>query len=529
MTAVAPAASATAATLLEQAAEHERAGGLAEATALVEAAIEMAESDDDRPSLSRALRRLAVLHHLQGDTPAARGACQRSFAVAEEAAESVLAAEALNVEAGLAFESGEIVSARRIYARAATLGSANVALRARVEQNLGILANIQGDLTAALAHYHASMEAYSALHDRHGLGLVLHNLGMLSADQARWDDADEYYQSSRTIAEALGENHLAALCALNHSEVHLARRQYDLARASAESALAAFEQIGSRLDKADAYRVLGTIYRETGHYALAESRLTAARELAAELGSTLSEAEAARELALLHQAMGRNQDALTWLSAAHRLFARVDARLDLVDVGSKRDKLEATYLAVVQQWGQSIESADSYTFGHCERVANYAVAVAGELGLSSDAVLTIRLGAYLHDVGKIRVPHEILNKPGSLTDDELQIIRQHPAWGVALLNGIEFPWDIKPIIRWHHEKYDGSGYPDQLVGDAIPIAAQILCVADVFDALTTTRSYRGALSSSVALERMTECRRWWHPDVFAAFQRVAHTMESRAA
>ena len=164
---------------------------------------------------------------------------------------------------------------------------------------------------------------------------------------------------------------------------------------------------------------------------------------------------------------------------------------------------------MVRDWGQSIESADSYTFGHCERVASYAVAVARELGSDEDQLTTIRLGAYLHDVGKVRVPHEILNKPGKLTDEEFEVIKKHPVWGVELLATVEFPWDIKPIIRWHHEKYDGTGYPDRLRGDEIPLSAQIICIVDVYDALTTTRSYRPAMSQAEALARMAESKQWW--------------------
>ena len=165
------------------------------------------------------------------------------------------------------------------------------------------------------------------------------------------------------------------------------------------------------------------------------------------------------------------------------------------------------------------QSSDSYTFGHCERVAGYAVGVAQELGLDEGQQTTIRIGAYLHDLGKVKVPHEILNKPGKLTDEEFRIIQMHPVWGVELLATVEFPWDIKPIIRWHHEKHDGTGYPDRLRGSEIPINAQIICIVDVYDALTTTRSYRPAMSQAEALARMAESKRWWRDDVYAAFLR----------
>jgi putative nucleotidyltransferase with HDIG domain len=508
--------------LLGEAEALERSGATAEALARYLGAIQAAEAEDDRVVLVRALRRLAVLRHHRGETDQADQLFRRSYTLARRSGDDIAAAEALNVKAGFDFEAGQIDRARRTYLRALKLGGRHEPLRARIEQNLGILANIQGDLSGAARHYHSSLEAYQRVDDARGCGIAFHNLGMLSADCAHWDEADWYYRRSREIAVQAGDQHLAALCSLNASEVHLARQQYDRAMEGAETALAAFEKLGSKLDKSDAYRVIGMVYREIGRLPLAESRLTAAQELAAQSGSMLSQAEANRELALVYQAMGRNQDALSRLTTAYRLFSGLDARLDLVDISRKRDKLEQTYLAVVRDWGQSIESADSYTFGHCERVAGYAMALAGALGLDEAARTTIQLGAYLHDLGKIRVPHEILNKTGRLTDEEFQVIQQHPAWGVELLEGVEFPWELKPLIRSHHEKYDGTGYPDRLVGDAIPLGAQILCVADVYDALTTTRSYRPAMPHQRAREVMRESRSWWRSDVLAAFESAVH-------
>jgi len=217
------------------------------------------------------------------------------------------------------------------------------------------------------------------------------------------------------------------------------------------------------------------------------------------------------------QTMGRNQDALTMLNSAHRLFRRLDARIDLVYVGGKVSELETTYFDVVREWGQSIESADSYTFGHCERVAQRALGVARELQLDDTALTTIRLGAYLHDLGKVRVPHEILNKPGPLTAEEFEVVQMHPIWGMEMLAAVEFPWDLKPIIRWHHERYDGSGYPDRLRGEEIPAAAQIVGIVDVYDALTTARSYRSALSHDAAMSEIERSRGSWSKPVYGAF------------
>jgi HD-GYP domain-containing protein (c-di-GMP phosphodiesterase class II) len=128
------------------------------------------------------------------------------------------------------------------------------------------------------------------------------------------------------------------------------------------------------------------------------------------------------------------------------------------------------------------------------------------------------------------VPHEILNKPGRLTDDEFDTMKLHTIHGVELLAGVEFPWDLKPLIRWHHEKQDGTGYPDRLRGDEIPLGAQIICIVDVYDALTTTRSYRPAFTREAALTELERCRHWWRSDVFQAFMGSvgASTWQDRA-
>jgi putative nucleotidyltransferase with HDIG domain len=200
----------------------------------------------------------------------------------------------------------------------------------------------------------------------------------------------------------------------------------------------------------------------------------------------------------------------------------------MVYVGGKVAELETTYFDLVREWGQSIESADSYTFGHCERVAQRAVAVARQLKLDETNQTTIRLGAYLHDLGKVRVPHEILNKPGPLTREEFEIVQMHAIWGLELLGAVEFPWDLKPIIRSHHERYDGTGYPDRLRGEEIPVAAQIVGIVDVYDALTTQRSYRQPMTHEAAMTEIQRCRSWWSERVYNAFIAAELQPDTRA-
>lgn len=498
----------------------ERVGRLGEALAVYQVAIAQAKAADEPATLAEGLRRLAVVRHRRGESAEAQQLCRRSHCVALGAGKLALAGEALNTLGGIAMEMGVPDEARHNFVGALALGDPSGALRARVEQNLGILANIQGDVDEALVRYGRSLEAYRAADDEHGCALAYHNLGMASTDRARFDDAERYFLRSRAIAERAGDTYLTGLCLVNHAKVHLARKRYERAREGAEAALALFDRVGVTSAKADAYRVLGMVYRETGRSQLAEARLTAAIQLAASSGCVLNEAEASRELALLYQPMGRNQEALRLLNVAHRLFGRVDARVALVNVDGRKRELEATYLEVVREWGQSIESRDTYTFGHCERVAQYAVAVARAAELDEQAQTAVRLGAYLHDLGKVRVPHEILNKPGPLTQDEFAVVQRHPVWGLEMLADVQFPWDIKPIIRWHHERYDGTGYPDGLRGDQVPRSAQIVGIVDFYDALTTDRPYHPARSHDAALAAVAERRQWWSEEIYDAFLRA---------
>jgi HD-GYP domain-containing protein (c-di-GMP phosphodiesterase class II) len=144
-------------------------------------------------------------------------------------------------------------------------------------------------------------------------------------------------------------------------------------------------------------------------------------------------------------------------------------------------------------------------------------------------MMWFRMGALLHDVGKVSVPLEVLTKPGRLDESEWQVMARHPVFGVELLNGIEFPWDVRPMIRHHHERFDGTGYPDKMRGTEIPLEARILTIADIYDALTTTRSYRTAYSHEKAMEIMaSEVGRSVDPDLFAIFSKIV-VVETQAA
>lgn len=508
---------------VRQARIQERSGRVEDAVRGYLWAIHLAEKDEEPGVLAEALRRLSVIHHMRGEMAAARGECARSLEIAQARGNGPLAARALNTLASYDMERGEHEAAEASFRRALFLAAGDPRISAQIEQNLGILANIRGQINDALEHYRRSLAGFRKAGDRRGCAIAYHNLGMISADRRQWDEADRYYRRTLALAGRLGDVYLEGLALLNRAEVRIEQQRFAEAWNCVERALEIFRQTRDTAGEASAQRFLGTIYRESRAIVLAEAHLHLAIDLSRRAGSPLEEAESLRELALVYRSLGRNRDALTSLNSSHRLFLELEASLDRSDVLARVDRLEEIFLAIVRSWGESIESKDSYTHGHCGRVAEYAGRVAGTLGLEEEERTTIQVGAYLHDLGKMRVPVEILNKEGPLTDAEFDTVRLHPVWGVELLDRVEFPWDINPIIRWHHERHGGGGYPDQLSGDDIPTAAQIICIVDVFDALTTKRSYRAALTPDAAIDTIVRDRHWWRYDVFDAFMTAVGT------
>ncbi|HYK12047.1 MAG TPA: tetratricopeptide repeat protein, partial [Gemmatimonadales bacterium] len=286
--------------LLLEARGQERAGCMPEAVSTYEAAITAAERAGEVKVLAEALRRLAVVRHNQGDSSVGRELVRRSHSVARADGNALLAAEALNTLGGIELQAGELEAARAALSQALVEGGQFQALRARVQQHLGIIANIQGDMDAALSHYSGSLESYQGANDEHGCAIAYHNLGMISADRDLLPDADRYFTQSYDIAHRAGDVSLQGLCLVNHADVDIQRQMFEEARRKAEAALVLFDQLGDRGSKSTAYRVIGMVYRETGKAPLAESRLKSSIELASTVGYVLSEAESTRELAILY-------------------------------------------------------------------------------------------------------------------------------------------------------------------------------------------------------------------------------------
>jgi len=178
--------------------------------------------------------------------------------------------------------------------------------------------------------------------------------------------------------------------------------------------------------------------------------------------------------------------------------------------------------SVITTLALTIEARDPYTLGHCDRLSRYAVALGEALGLDHQMLRALRLGGYLHDLGKIAVPDGILLKPGPLDPIAQERIRAHAGAGSDLVIGLRSLDLVRPIMRHHHERWDGSGYPDGLKGEAIPLGARIISVVDVFDALHTDRPYKAALprSEAVALLIRETDAGYWDPKVVETFLEI---------
>jgi cyclic di-GMP phosphodiesterase len=208
----------------------------------------------------------------------------------------------------------------------------------------------------------------------------------------------------------------------------------------------------------------------------------------------------------------------------HELLARVHSLLRLKQFTDELDNAETVLFSLAL----SIEAKDPYTEGHCDRLSKYSVALGEKLGLSQELRVALRRGGLVHDIGKLSIPEHILLKPGPLTPEERKIMEQHTVIGEKICAPLRSFRHVLPIIRHHHEKWNGSGYPDGLKGEQIPLTARILQVTDIYDALTTDRPYRKALSIDEAFAIMREevKREWWDGSIVSELEAMVTESEA---
>jgi putative nucleotidyltransferase with HDIG domain len=205
-----------------------------------------------------------------------------------------------------------------------------------------------------------------------------------------------------------------------------------------------------------------------------------------------------------------------------------DLRETFKEERARAQELRRSYTATVRALSNAVEARDAYTGKHAERVTAYGMEIARAVGLAMTDDPEIEFGFLLHDIGKVAVPDAILYKPGKLTDKERALMAQHPVIGAEIVSGIEFLGEAPKIIRSHHERWDGSGYPDGLAAEEIPLSARVFAVADVLDALTTDRPYRPASPLAVAREMIVAgSGTQFDPQVIEAFNTISNATLER--
>lgn len=509
-----------AAQLVAEAEVAERAGQRELARRQYERALRLSH---DSAASSTLMRRIARSYCDDGQLDVALDCLDAALGSAEAHGAYGDIAHAQNLIGNILLMRGDYASAEPMYARALRLAAetGDQQLEAMVAQNLGVIASMRGDLPTALEHYGSGLRIYRGLGMRRQVGHALNNMALAYTHLGRLDEAQAAYDEAIDHCRAAGDVPYRLLALTNAAHLRLVRGQVDAAEALCHAVLTEATGAGDERALGETFKHLGVIARSRGKYSDAEHHLAVAYESAIRREDLLLAGETATEQAALYELMNKNRETLQALTQAHGLFQTLQARRNLTDLRERVGRLEDRFYLVVARWAGSIESKDPYTHGHCERVADYACALARDVGFDEMTMFWFRIGALLHDVGKIDVPIEILNKPGRLTADERAVMERHAAAGAALLSDIEFPWDITPMVRSHHERWDGCGYPDKIRGEDIALSARIVCVADIFDALTTDRPYRVGFSRDEALAMMNNDRgKIFDPNLLTRFNRI---------
>jgi HD-GYP domain-containing protein (c-di-GMP phosphodiesterase class II) len=503
-------------------ADAERIGEWNDALRQYEAALQQASALGDFPRAADVLRSIGRLHFERGDYGRAAEVFERSLQHAERADHAGQKGAALNCMGVVEQFQANVAAAEQHYQQAALLAEAagDRKLTGLVQQNLGVLATMRGEYDVALEHNQNALLAFRALNDERAAARVLNNMGMLHVDAGQLGHAELSFRGALALAERNGDAGLRVKVQINRAELALARHDFDAAHDFCDEAFQEYTRLGSESGLSETYKAYGTLYRELGNAALATTHFKLALQLAQACGDRVLEAECERERALLDMQEGRHREALSALNRAHRLFVQLRANREVADIERKLERVEKMYLRVAEMLETEVSiSFDSLAVEQYQRVARYASQLASAVGIGGRDLTWLRIGAFLYDIGKRSIPAEILNKPGQLTEAEWAVVRQHVAHSEQVVIDLDPPWEMAAMVRHHHEHFDGTGYPDALAGEQIPLSARVLCIADAFTALTSRRPFRKQHSAAEALHIMErESGSTFDPALFQVFR-----------
>jgi len=454
------------------------------------------------PVKSETFTQIGQLLAKQGDHDRALGYVQRAIGAYRRMKDTKGICKALRNLGVIYVELGEFEEAELNYQEAIELARNldDDILYADMINNLGAIMNMKGNWKKAIEYYTESLKIYESNNQIRKSAYTKNNMGITLAEQGINDEAFEYFQQAYQIAISIKDESLTLIVDINLGDLFIKRNGMANAKIHIGRAEKYFREaniVNGHL--VEVKRIAGKIAWHEKKYDQALSCFNESLRISREAGTRFLEAEVLLERGTLLRRMKRNFEALNDLEASYHIYASVKA-------DGKRDQtervirsIEKLYLEIFDSMAKEVEAKDHYTKGHSDRVASLALLLGKELGIKINMLKTIVAAGLLHDIGKIEIEDGILKKAGRLSNDEFQHIKKHPEIGVELLRGKELPWDIKPIILHHHEKIDGTGYPMGLKGEDIPLEAKIICIADVFDALTSDRVYRKAYDVDQAL------------------------------
>jgi putative nucleotidyltransferase with HDIG domain len=508
--------------LIESAKEAHRTGAWDNALAQYSTALTLAP--EDPRTTADVLRRMAAVYRERGDLDLAQEKLQLSREVAEKGGIQDKLAATLNSLGLVEMLRGNREEASALYLEARKIADelGDDGIVAVVDQNLGILANIGGNVALALLSYRSALARYRRLGDDSNACLALNNMGMAHVDLGEWHAAESCFNEATELAERLGDPMRTGLVELNRAELHIKRRRYDAARESCDRALQVFQRLRSKQYIGEAYKFAGILHRETGKPDQADTYFALSLGLGETAQNPLLQAETQMEWALLHLDEERKQEGILRLNRALGIFRDLQARREILDIERRLERLKELYLPAVEAWGtRSTEAKDPFQTGHALRVAEYSTRLATEIGMEGWSLTWLKLGALLHDVGNIALPEEVLQKSDALSAEEREMVQVHTVMGDSLVAQLDFPAEVRPVVRSHHEHWAGTGYPDGLKGEEIPLGARIVSIAEVYDALTSPRSFRPAYPPERALQVMEqECTGMFDPALFSTFRKM---------
>ena len=509
--------------LLDQGRLAEARGQVLPARELYEHALQSLPSNTPAWTIARLLVGVGRTHLATRNPDAALDCVEAVLGLPDEPGMQVGLAEALELRGRVRTREGQLAEAQDDFAEVRRLAivAGRPALAAQATVRLADLTELTGDLGATTSWCEAALEGYRSSGDHEGAALTACRLAMLYGDVKRWNNAEQAFVDAAAFATQLQDDRLLAVIELGRADMALDRANVERAHVAAERALELARRIEDPPLIARALLASGVVARELADLPRAGRLLEQADRLADEAEDLLLSAETARELADLMARDDRHAEALRALNRAYRAVTQLRVRGAEGDAPRRLRRLDDGFLDVVRRLAHSIEAKDHATAGHCDRVADLTCEIARRMGVDGQSLRWYRVGAYLHDIGKLEVPPTVLNKAGRLSPEEWALVKRHPVAGADMLRGVDFPWEVRPIVESHHECWDGSGYPHGLAGEEIPLAARIFTVADVYDALLARRSFKVALPRDEALDVMRrDVGRQFDPAVFKVFEEV---------